>query len=324
MGLELVLGADTGGTAVKYAICGPDGAVVASGETATNPQDPRDTLSRLAAAARAALPEGGRFAAIGVACAGIVGPRDGHLGRSPNLPGWQNRNLADDVRAAFGDLPARFVNDVNAAVYGEWRLGAGRGRRHLVMIALGTGVGGGVICDGRLLTGARDAAGEIGHMVLDPDGPLCNCGNRGCLEAYAGATGLWRRAAELAAAPGAAAGPAFRALIGDGAGRADLADLHALAEAGDATAAELFAWAGRALGQAVANCVNVLDPDAVIIGGGVARAGRFLLDPCAATARRLIMAEASRAVPLLPAALGLLAAARGAAALAADRGGDGP
>jgi glucokinase len=323
LGLELVLGADTGGTAVKFAVCDAAGAVVASGETATNAHDPRDTLSRLAAAARAALPDGGRLAAVGVACAGIVGPRDGHLGRSPNLPGWQNRDLAADVRAVFGDLPAAFVNDVNAAVYGEWRLGAGRGFRHLVMIALGTGVGGGVICNGRLLTGARDAAGEIGHMVLDPAGPLCNCGNRGCLEAYAGAAGLGRRAAELAAAPGVA-GPAFRAAVGDGTGRAELADLHALAAAGDATARELFAWAGRALGQAVANCVNVLDPDAVIIGGGVARAGSFILGPCAETARQLIMAEASRAVPLLPAALGTLAAARGAAALAADRGGDSP
>lgn len=323
MGLELVLGVDTGGTAVKYAVCDPQGAAMASGEVATNAQDPPETLARLAAATRSALPPGGRLTAIGVACAGIVGARDGRLGRSPNLPGWQHRNLAADMHVAFGELPTTFVNDVNAAVYGEWRLGAGRGCRHLVMIALGTGVGGGVICGGRLLTGARDAAGEIGHMVLDPDGPLCNCGNRGCLEAYAGATGMGRRAIELAAPPGAAS-PEFRALVGDGTVRADLAELHTLAEAGDTAARELFAWAGRALGQAVANCVNVLDPDAVIIGGGVARAGRFILEPCIATARRLIMAEASRAVPVVPAALGTLAAARGAATLAADRGGDGP
>ena len=106
-----------------------------------------------------------RLAAVGLACAGIVDPVTGWLGRSPNLPGWENRDLARRHAAAFGDVPVALANDVNAALYGEFRFGAGRGCRDLVMIALGTGVGGGVIVDGTLLIGAHSGAGEIGHMV---------------------------------------------------------------------------------------------------------------------------------------------------------------
>ncbi len=315
----LTIGADTGGTAVKYVVCEGEGAPLLEGEIPTDPHDPAGTLARLAATVAGRLPPGARVTAVGLACAGIVSDASGRLGRSPNLPGWQNRDLGADARAAFGDLPVALANDVNAAAYGEWRRGAGRGARDVVMIALGTGVGGGVVCGGALHVGARSAAGEIGHMVLDPEGPPCNCGNRGCLEAYAGASGLGRRAAELVAGAGPVT-DAFRALVAGGGGRAGTAGLHRLALAGDATAIGLFAWAGRHLGQAVANCVNLLDPDVVIVGGGVAGAGEFVLGPCRETARRLIMAEESRPVPIVPAALGPLAAAIGAAELARRRG----
>ncbi len=321
MTTELILGADIGGTAVKYVVLAAEGDVVAEGEIRTDPADPVDTLRRLAAGVAAALPSGaGRLAAAGLACAGIMSEATGRLGRSPNLPGWQNRDLGTDARAVFRDQGLALANDVNAAAYGEWRRGAGRGATDLVMIALGTGVGGGVVCGGRLHLGARQAAGEIGHTVLDPEGPLCNCGNRGCLEAYAGASGIARRAALLAVTPGAAS-PAFRSLVAESGQRPDAAALHGLARAGDATAIELFAWAGRHLGQAVANCVNLLDPDLVIVGGGVARAGDFVLGPCRERARGLIMAQESRDVPIVPAALGPQAAALGAAELARDRRG---
>jgi len=314
-----ILGADTGGTAVKYAVIDDAGTVVADGELPTDATDAPGTLGRLARAVGAALPPAaGGLAAVGLACAGIVSDATGRLGRSPNLPGWENRDLAGDARAAFGGVPLALANDVNAAAYGEWRRGAGRGASDLVMIALGTGVGGGVICGGRLHAGARWAAGEIGHMVLDPDGPRCNCGNQGCLEAYAGAAGLARRAAVLVAGPGKVS-PALRAVVEAGGERLGTAPLHELALAGDPDAVALFAWAGRHLGQAIANCVNVLDPDLVIVGGGVARAGDLLLGPCREAARRLIMARESRDVPIVPAALGSLAAALGAAELARDR-----
>lgn len=309
----LLLGADVGGSAVKWVLRSAGGPA-GEGEVPTDPRDPAGTLARLHAAARAGLAPGRSLAAVGLACAGIVDDARGRLGRSPNLPGWQDRELGADVRAAFPGLPAVLANDVNAALYGEWRLGAGRGCRDAVMIALGTGVGGGVVCDGRLLVGARCAAGEIGHMVLDPRGAPCACGNRGCLEAYAGTVGLRRRAAELARDPGASA--ALRDLVAAKGEQLGAADLHALAQAGDAGARGLFAEAGRWLGQAVANCVNVLDPDVVIVGGGVARAGELILGPCRETARGLIMAAEAREVRIVPAELGPWAAAIGAAELA--------
>jgi glucokinase len=313
---SLVVGADTGGTKVKFVLMAAGGERLAQGDVATDRDDPARTLVRLAAAVRDAVPAGAVLSGVGLACAGIVSPGTGRLGRSPNLPGWEGIDLAGSLRSAFDGLPVAIANDVNAALYGEWRLGAGRGCRDLVMIALGTGVGGGVLVGGSLVTGARDGAGEIGHMVLDLAGPVCSCGNRGCLEAFAGEVGLVRRARELAGRDDA--GAAYRALAGGPDSALDAGRLHDLAVRGDRTAALLFREAGERLGQAVASLVNVLDPDRVIIGGGVARAGDLILEPCRAVARRLVMAEESRRVPVVPAELGVHAAALGAAAMARE------
>ncbi len=319
MSRDLYLGVDAGGTAVKYEVDGPDGEPLGGGEVPTDPRDVAATLRVLAADAAPLLGGPGlpRLAGAGLACAGIVNPVSGRLGRSPNLPGWENRDLGAAMRATFGQVPVALANDVNGALYGEYRHGAGRGHRDIVMIALGTGVGGAVIVDGRLLVGRHFGAGEIGHMVLDDDGPPCTCGSRGCLEAWAGSTGLLRATRELIGA-----GKASAALVGLAAARgAGLAtrDLAELADTGDAAAIALFAAAGRRLGQAVANLVNVLDPDCVIIGGGVARAGELILGPCRERALPLVLATAARDVPIVPARLGPRAAAVGAASLAREK-----
>ena len=310
-----LVGADVGGTNVKYLVLDADGRRQREGSIDTDPQDPADTIARLAAAVQVPRPAG-----VGLACAGIVAPGSGMLGRSPNLPGWENGNLKHVLAGAFGEVPLAVANDVNAALYGEYRHGAGRGCRHLVMIALGTGVGGGVLVDGRLYTGFADGAGEIGHMTLDLDGPLCQCGNPGCLEAFCASVGLLRRARELAAAPEAT--PAFGELVTARGAELTTRDCAELAEQGDATARYLFAESGRRLGQAVASLVNILAPDRVIIGGGVAQAGELLLAPCRAMVADFIMSEAGRATPVMAAALGTHAAAMGAAALAAEAGAD--
>lgn len=313
--MELVLGADIGGTSVKFIVCGAGSDL--TGEVPTDPHDPAATLARLAATVRGRLAAPARsLSAVGLACAGIVSPADGRLGRSPNLPGWERCELVSLARAAFGTVPVTAANDVNAAVYGEWRQGAGRGHDDLVMIALGTGVGGGIIAGGRLLLGARGVAAEIGHMTLDPAGPPCRCGNRGCLEAYAGAIGLRRRAGEIAAAGGSAA---FRALAAAGEEALDLEAAAALARGGDATARAFFAAAGRWLGLAAANCVNLLDPGLVIIGGGIAQAGELILESCRQEVRRRVLAEQSRGLPVVVAQLGPLAAAIGAVEMARAR-----
>ncbi|MFH1843059.1 MAG: ROK family protein [bacterium] len=319
MTAHLVIGADCGGTQVKYVVTTTDGDDLGQGRVATDPDNPEATFQRLATEITASLgcDATTRIEAVGLACAGIVTPDSGHLGRSPNLPGWQGSFLADSVGQAFPDVPAVFANDVNAALFGEWRLGAGRGCHDLVMIALGTGVGGGVIVNGQLVIGSRHGAGEIGHTVLDRNGPECTCGNRGCLEAYAGSWALLRRARELAAETDATA--AFRQLVQHDPDGLDTAALYGLAQRGDDSARSLFQAAGRWLGHAVANLVNVLDPERVIIGGGVAQAGELILAPCREVVREYVLAEASRDLPIVPAALGPFAASQGAAAMARER-----
>lgn len=317
MATELVVGADVGGTNVKFTVDDPAGCSLWRSEIRTDPADPAGTLGRLAQTVRDLFtPQAHSLVAAGLACAGIVSPATGWLGRSPNLPGWQDSDLAGIMRAAFGLDAVSVANDVNAALFGEYRHGAGQGCRHLVMIALGTGVGGGVLIDGRLLTGHADGAGEIGHMTLDPGGPPCPCGNLGCLEAFCGSVGLLRQAERLGADQ--AASTAWRELIAARGGALTTRDCHTLAEAGDPTARSLFAEAGLRLGQAVASLVNVLAPERVIIGGGVAQAGELLLVPCRAMVARHVMSEAGRATPVVSAQLGPFAAAIGAAALAKE------
>ena len=312
---RLVMGMDIGGTAVKYVVGGAGDPDRHAGEVPTDPRDVEITFGRLAERITRDL-AGVAPSAAGVACAGIVDPVEGRLGCAPNLPGWEGADLAAALRRAFGEIPGVFANDVNAALVGEARFGAGRDCRDLVMLALGTGVGGAVMIDGRLITGARNGAGEIGHMILDPDGPPCGCGNRGCLEAFAGSRAVLAEARRRAAHTEATAG--FLELIdacGDDLTTRDLADLAA---AGDESAERLFGDTGMILGIAVGNLVNVLDPEKVIIGGGVAQAGALILDPCREAAASLILCEASRSIPIEQADLGPRAAALGVADLARD------
>jgi len=318
---DLFLGVDTGGTGVKFVVTDQDGSVTTSGEIPTDPTSIEVSMQRLGAAVAGTLggePGFPRLAGLGMACAGIVNSATGRLGRSPNLPGWQDRNLPQVIGTVFDGIPVALANDVNGALYGEFRQGAGRHCRNLVMVALGTGVGGGVIIDGKLVVGTHFGAGEIGHMNLDPAGPPCTCGGRGCLEAWAGSTGLLRRARE-AAGQGKADDELVRLVArrGELLNTLDLADL---ASSGDAVATEIFAVAGRRLGQAIGNIVNLLDPDRVIVGGGVAQAGDLILKPCREIVPGLVLAQEAKNIPVVSAELGPLAAAVGAACLAREMG----
>lgn len=313
MAKDLFLGADTGGTGIKFVVTDAAGSRLEEGEVPTDPGSIHVSLERLAAAVAAHRP---LLRGVGMACAGIINPARGTLGRSPNLPGWQNSPLGEIISEVFPGLPVTLANDVNGALYGEFRQGAGQGCANLVMIALGTGVGGGVIIDGKLVVGSHCGAGEIGHTMLDPSGPPCACGNSGCLEAYAGSVGLLRRAREAADFPDA--GQAYRRLVQDPSAPLTTRRLADLAEAGDATAREVFAWAGRHLGQAVGNLINILDPDRIIIGGGVALAGDLILGPCREVFPRLVLGEDAARTPVVVARLGSLAAAVGAASLARE------
>jgi len=313
----LVVGADVGGTNVKFVVLDASGRRLRQDDIRTDPRDPEGTIRRLAQAVQALEPTAkGTQVAVGLACAGIVSPVTGCLDRSPNLPGWEGCDLRGCLRTAFGTNLCTVANDVNAALYGEYRHGAGRGGEHLVMIALGTGVGGGVLVNGQLHSGHADGAGEIGHMTLQLDGAPCTCGNAGCLEAYCGSVGLVRRARELIDDP--ASSSEWRTMVTDRGASLTTRDCSLLAEGGDATALAFFAAAGRRLGQAVASLVNALAPDRVIIGGGVAQAGDLFLAPCREMVAVHVMSRAGRETPVVAAELGPFAAAMGAAALAAE------
>ncbi len=324
MTADLLLGADVGGTGLKYVVAGTDGSILLRGEVLTDAQDAGVSLDRLSQTVTQDLAQKttangnplSRLKAVGLACAGIVNPQSGCLGRSPNLPGWEGTDLAGLVRSSFGSIPVTLANDVNSALYGEFKAGAGQGLGSLVMIALGTGVGGGVLIDGNLLTGSHFGAGEIGHMVLDPQGPYCICGNRGCLEAWAGSVGLLRSA--RAAADENDSTSDFQALLAERGSELTTRDLSSLAEKGDATSLSVFQEVGLRLGQAVGNLVNVLDPERVIIGGGVAQAGDLILEPCRQQVAQQVLAQSSETVPVVQAELGPHSAAVGAAWLARE------
>jgi glucokinase len=265
-------------------------------------------IARLLDAARPA-----RVAGIGIAAAGQIHPETQAVVQAPNL-GWHDVPLRAHVRDRFA-LPTHVENDVRAAAWGEYRHGAGRGAGSLVAVFVGTGVGSGAVVDGRLLRGAGNAAGELGHTQVAPaDGAPCGCGQRGCLEAYASGSGLIRRV--LAALERGATTSLLPAAGGDpGRVTADLVAREAAA--GDALAAELWADLERYLGLALANYVTLVNPALLLLGGGVVAAVPALLDAVAAAvrARTTVMARSVRVVrPGLGDSAGLV----GAAALAAE------
>ncbi len=233
------------------------------------------------------------------------------LSATANLPGWGGMPLAERVQEIFG-LPVCVDNDANAAAWGEKQFGAGQGVAHLICITIGTGIGGGVILDGQLYHGATGVAGEIGHLTVNPDGLPCNCGSFGCLEAYAAGPAIVVRA-QKAVRTGAKT-----ALIQMTDNRPEDITVPLIARAaseGDPLAWQVMQETGRYLGAGLAGLVNVLNPERIVIGGGVAQAGDSLLKPIERTVRARAMPAATEALQIVPAQLGEDAGVIGAAAL---------
>lgn len=312
--MRALLGIDIGGTNVKAALVSVDGAVVSfvSAEWSGGPpSDAVDSATGLAARLGAEGSEANPLA-CGCGCAGLVDRAHGIVRSSPNLPSWRDVELAKALKERLG-LRTALENDANAAAYAEYVVGAARGATNAVMLTLGTGVGGGIVLGGRLYRGSHGTAGEIGHSTISLEGPRCSCGARGCLEALTSAGSIASRAADLLAEgrrSTLAAVSAVRALTAKDVGEA--------AAAGDAVAAEALAAAGAALGAGLANVVQILDPDVVVVGGGVAAVGEHLLGP----ARREMAARVQgcdfRSPRIVPAELGEAAGVVGAALLARD------
>jgi glucokinase len=309
------IGIDVGGTKTAALLVDTDGHVLAREVVRTPAFDQAATLDTMVHAARAvAVPDA---VGVGIAAAGMV-DLDGTLLSSPNIS-YRDTPLAAHVGGALG-LRAVADNDVNAAAWGEFRYGAGRGAACLLMVGLGTGIGGGIVVDGRLFRGAHGFAAEIGHIVVEPGGPRCGCGNRGCWEQVASGTAITRQGRQ-------AASRHPHSVLTELAGGEPTAVTGAIvadaARGGDTVARGILVEVGHRLGVGIAGLVNVLDPDVVIVGGGVSQAGDLLLDPARDAYRRTVEARDRRPdVPILRAALGVDAGAIGAAALVFERLGD--
>ncbi|HJS25524.1 MAG TPA: ROK family protein [Actinomycetota bacterium] len=305
------VGLDIGGTKINAFRVAPDGAILARSNAPTPAEDEEATLGRmieLAAGVRA--PE---VVAVGVGAAGLVDSSEGTLRFAPNLA-WRNLPIAARMREAL-ELPVLVENDASMAAFAEYRFGAGRGYRHLLLVTVGTGIGGGIVSDGRLFRGAHGFAAEIGHIIVEPNGPPCGCGNRGCWEQVAAGRAIGRMGRQEATEPGSS----IRRLAG---GDPDKVTGRLVTEAalqGDDAAEGILAEAGRRLGEGIAGLVNVLDPQIVVVGGGVIVAGDLLLDPARTAFHDAVEGPDYRPpIPIVPAELGNDAGAVGAAALALE------
>lgn len=264
---------------------------------------------------RAPVQLGRHVRAVGLGAPGLV-DRSGTLRYGPNLPGVVDEPFGAKLAAGLG-LPVVVDNDATCAAWGEHERGASRGRNHSILIALGTGIGAGITVKGQVLRGANGFAGEPGHMVVDPTGPLCPCGRNGCWERYASGSGLGRLARESAHA-----GRSPRLVELAGGDPEDVRGEHVTAAAteGDPEALRVFDRFGWWVALGIANLVNVLDPEMVVIGGGLVEAGSLVMEPTRAAFRELVMAYAHRPeVEIVEAQLGEHAGAVGAALLAAER-----
>jgi glucokinase len=302
------LGLDLGGTNIKWAVLERDAAgwrVLDRDQVPTPRADgPDAVVPRLASVGSEAIGRWPGVSSVGIGVPGLYDPVAGTTRFLVNLPGpWAGRPVAGPVGAALG-LATTLINDARAFGLAELSLGAGRGASSMIGLTLGTGVGGVVVVDGRVLLGHDGTAGEIGHQTIEPDGPLCGCGTRGCLEAFA-------RGDQIAAACGTATAE----------------EAVDRARAGDVRATEGLAQVGRYLGIGIANMVTVIAPDRIVIGGGVAAASDLLLGPIRDELRRRVRTTSLDETQLVTAELGTWAGAIGAAihgAETADKRGPAP
>jgi glucokinase len=271
------LGIDIGGTKVAGGVVAPDGRILATARRATPGASVSDTEDAIAAVVEElAEAHHGELVGMGVGAAGWFDRTGDTVLFSPHLA-WRNSTLRKDLADRL-QRPLWVGNDADAAAWAEYRYGAARGADLALMITLGTGIGGGMVLDGRLRRGSHGVAGEWGHMRVVPDGRLCACGNRGCWEQYASGTALGQTAREVARTSRAAAGRLLERVDGD-VDRLTGEDVAALAADGDALALELVTEVGQWLGQGIADLAAILDPEVVVIGGGVSKLGEMVLAP---------------------------------------------
>ncbi|MFH2006910.1 MAG: ROK family protein [bacterium] len=315
----IYLGIDLGGTKIAAGLVTRAGELRSLARVATPARQGVEAVVAAAwevtkLAARGAQVAVGRITGVGVGAPGPIDRTAGVVVAPPNLPGWKDVDLRSLMERRLR-APVHLENDANAAGLAEVRFGAGRGCSPVIYLTVSTGIGGALLVDGRLITGAAGAAGEAGHLVVLPDGPSCGCGGRGCLEALASGTAVARRARE-AVRRGAAS--ALTERFGSRPGRITARTVAKLADQGDPEAQRIVTQAMEYLGIGVANLVNLINPERVVIGGGLTALGPRMFDPVRRAVRRHCNPVAVRAVTIEPAALGADSGVIGAATLAMD------
>jgi glucokinase len=307
------VGVDLGGTNIRAAVFGHGMKILGRSERPTQAQEDADAvIGRIATCVREALDRASvaaeEVAGVGVGAAGLTDWRTGVVVLASNL-GWRNVPLKERLEQDLDGLRVEVDKDTNAAALAEARLGAGREFRHFLYVTAGTGIGGGLILNGTLYRGATGGAGDIGHVVVDPGGPLCGCGDHGCVEVFSSGAGMVNRAREMLGGGVEAASSAMtvEALTAE--------TIFEAAEVGDAVAAQVVERAGRALGLALADYVNINNPEAIVLGGGVVRAGRAYTEPVERELRRRALPALGEIVRLVPPGLGDDVGVAGAALL---------
>ncbi|MDH4367392.1 MAG: ROK family protein [Dehalococcoidia bacterium] len=313
----LTMGIDLGGSKILTAIVDTQGGMLSSDESVTPAtkgleaiiQSVVDSAHNALQRAGVTMPE---ICAIGVGAAGISNPEAGILFSSPNLPRLRNVLLRDIMQERLGKRTF-LINDADAAALGEFHFGAAKGVDDFIYITLSTGIGGGIVIDGKIHTGAIGAAGEVGHMTIDDDGPVCNCGNRGCWETLASGTALAREARKRIEK--GARTSILEYAEGDVEKLTPQA-IHSAAQQGDSVAKELIAWTGYYVGVGLANLINIFNPELIVIGGGLSNIGDMLLKPAFKVAGERAFKEAFQAVRFASAGLGGNSGVLGAAVFA--------
>ncbi len=311
----LVAGVDIGVTHVALVLADFSGAVLAERREPLNVMDgPEICLRQVNAHLQVLLAAQGvsleDIAAFGVGVPGPVSQETGKVIAPPIMPGWEGFPVRDTLQTLWG-RPVLVGNDADLGALGEWVYGAGRGATHLAYVKVGSGVGAGFIFNGEIYRGAEGYAGEIGHITLMKDGPVCTCGNRGCLEALAGGTAIARQAQDAVRRGLPTRLDAIQPVESITARHVAQA-----AQMGDLVSQQIIVQAGHYLGIAIANVINLLNPGVLVIGGGVSQMGDLLLEPIRHTARERSLPGAAHGVRIVSAVLGVRSSGMGAVAYA--------
>lgn len=311
------IGIDVGGTNVKIALVDKSGKIIYSNSVPTYAKMGYEyTVNNIKQAIKDLMKETNTTAkdidGIGFDFPGQVDYKTGVVKLAPNIPGWVNVPIAQMIEEEF-HIPTRIDNDVRCAALGEMKFGAGKGCENFVCITVGTGIGSGLVINGQLVRGASNAAGEIGHIKLQmKDGLICGCGDTGCLEAYASGPSIVAMAQDYIKG---GKSTKFREMAAAEGGEITPYMVAKAAEAGDPVAKRIFEIVGEYIGIGLTSVINLLNPEKVIIGGGVAEAGDLLLDPIRKTIKERAMVVAGSAVEIVPAQLGNSAGVIGASML---------